>query len=31
MVRRSCSTSRERGIVVTDDEIREFARYAPPP
>jgi peptidyl-prolyl cis-trans isomerase D len=22
---------RKRGIVVTDDEIREFARYAPPP
>src|ERR1700760_1943598 len=22
---------RQRGIVVTDDEIREFARYAPPP
>src|SRR4029079_1319384 len=22
---------RRRGIVVTDDEIREFARYAPPP
>jgi peptidyl-prolyl cis-trans isomerase D len=22
---------RKRGIIVTDDEIREFARYAPPP
>jgi len=22
---------RKRGIVVTDDEVREFARYAPPP
>ena len=22
---------RRRGIVVTDDEVREFARYAPPP
>lgn len=25
------SEYRRRGIVVTDDEVREFARYAPPP